>query len=152
MSVIDEIEHLGIAIPWALRSYMETAAIPAAVPSARLHARRMLKEWGLHGQADTAELVVSELVTNAIRASGGKAYRVPVVRLWLCSDHDRVLIQVWDGSERMPIMQDPAPDAESGRGTLLVDISSEEWGFYRPATLGGKVVWSLIGTQNGDQS
>lgn len=141
----DQLAHLGITIPWPFQSYMETAAIPAAVPSVRLHARRMLGEWGLNGQADAVELVVCELVTNAVRASGGMAHGVPAVRLWLSSDGDRVFIQVWDASEHLPVLRDGQPDAESGRGLLIVDSISEGWGSYCPARLSGKVVWAVVG-------
>jgi hypothetical protein len=44
-------------------------ALPTATPCARLHARNIACEWGLHNLADTIELVVSELVTNAVKAS-----------------------------------------------------------------------------------
>lgn len=56
---------------WPLRSYLELGALPSAVPCARLHARLLAAEWGFEALAQTVELVVSELVTNAIRASEG---------------------------------------------------------------------------------
>jgi anti-sigma regulatory factor (Ser/Thr protein kinase) len=104
----------------------------------------VLWEWGLNGQADTVELVVSELVTNAVRASEGIALGVPVVRLWLRSDRHCVVVQVWDGSERMPVRQDPEVDAESGRGLMLVETLSAECGTYRPARFRGKVTWAVM--------
>jgi hypothetical protein len=55
--------------PWPLRSSLELAALPTAVPNARLHARSILHEWRLEALADTVELLVSEIVTNAVRAS-----------------------------------------------------------------------------------
>ena len=69
---------------WPLRSELELGAFPTAVPCARLHARQVLWEWQLPEHAETAELLVSELVTNAVRACGGLAS--PVVRLVLASD------------------------------------------------------------------
>jgi len=104
-------------------------------------------EWGLLGLADTAELVMSELVTNAVQVSGRLKIRagspiVPVVRLWLASDRISIVIHVWDGSEEMPVRQDGAPDQESGRGLMLVENLAEDWGAYRKAA--GKVVWALI--------
>ena len=54
---------------WPLHSFLELGALPGAVPCARLHARHLLWEWGLAALTDSTELVVSELVTNAIRAS-----------------------------------------------------------------------------------
>ena len=132
------------AAAWSHESRLELGALPSAVPSARLHARLVLWEWGLDGHADTVELIVSELVTNAVRASGGLRPWIPVVRLWLRSDRDRVVVQVWDGDDEMPVRQDPELDAESGRGLMLVEHLSLEWGSYRPRNPGGKVVWSVI--------
>ena len=51
------------------QSHLVLAALPSAVPRARLHARLVLAEWDLKPLADTAELIVSELVTNAVRAA-----------------------------------------------------------------------------------
>jgi hypothetical protein len=55
---------------WPLRSFLELGALPSAVPCARYHCRQVLWEWRLTGLAQSAELLVSELVTNAITASG----------------------------------------------------------------------------------
>ena len=61
---------------WPLRSFLELGALPSAVPCARLHTRHLLWEWHLTGLRDSAELVVCELVTNAIRYhAGGRADR-----------------------------------------------------------------------------
>ena len=54
---------------WPLRSRVELGAFPSAVPCARLHSRQVVWEWGLRAVAETVELVVSELVTNAVKAS-----------------------------------------------------------------------------------
>jgi hypothetical protein len=140
-------------VEWELRTFLELGALPTAVPCARLHARQVLWEWHLDALSATAELIVSELVTNAVRASAGltgsrRAGRwvpgTPPVRLWLASDRRRVLIRVWDASDRHPAPQHPGPEAESGRGLLLVESLSAEWGSYPPERSGGKVVWALI--------
>lgn len=128
----------GNGAPWPLRSHLQLPTLPPAVPSARLHARRMLGEWQLNCLTEV-ELIVSELVTNAVRACSA----VPV-RLWLCSDRERVAIQVWDASDRMPVRHNLGPGAEGGRGLLIVDALSADWGAYRPATLCGKVVWAIV--------
>ena len=125
---------------WSLRSHLELGAFPTAVPCARLHARHVAVEWGLPALAGTTELVVSELTTNAVRASQGLVS--PVIRLWLASDHRCLLIRVWDGADQMPARQDTSPDSECGRGLLLVESLSTDWGSYRKA--GGKVVWAVI--------
>jgi hypothetical protein len=105
----------------------------------------VLAEWDLKALAETGELIVSEMVTNAVRASTGLPARhrgLPTVQLWLSADHERVLIEVWDADERMPVAHQPDPDAEHGRGLLLVEALSEDWGTYRPAGHPGKIVWA----------
>ena len=113
----------------------------------------MLAEWGLSDLADTAEQVVSELVTNAITASGqliGSRFGgrwsagVPPVRLWLLSDYSTVLVEVWDGSDRMPEPKYLDPEGEHGRGLWLVEALSEDWGAFRPAHASGKVTWAAV--------
>ena len=127
------------------QSHLTLGALPSAVTCARLHARLVLAEWGLKPLAETTELLVSELVTNAVRASAGLVARhlgLPVVQLWLSADREGVLIEVWDADERMPVCEQPDPDAEHGRGLLLVEALSEDWGTYRPAGYPGKIVWA----------
>jgi anti-sigma regulatory factor (Ser/Thr protein kinase) len=125
---------------WPFSSHLELGALDSAVPCARLHARQVVREWGLPALADTAELLVSELMTNAIRASAG--LMLPAVALRLFSDGRYVLIHVWDGSSEMPVRRDVNADAESGRGLLLVESLSRDWGSYPRAS--GKVVWARI--------
>ena len=129
---------------WPLHSHLELAALTTAVPCARLHARSIALEWGLPAdQRDAVELIVSELVTNGIKASEGLAS--PVIRLWLGSDGQRILVQVWDGRDELPEHSDAGPDSDSGRGLMIVDALSADWGAYREAD--GKVVWALVARQ-----
>lgn len=58
----------------------------------------------------------------------------------------RALIQVWDGSNRVPQPRKPHPDAESGRVLWLVEALSEDWGAFHPEYASGKVVWALAAT------
>jgi anti-sigma regulatory factor (Ser/Thr protein kinase) len=136
---------------WVRQSYLELGALPSAVPSARLHARLVVGEWGLEELADAVELIVSELVTNGIQAAEGLIDSwwqgrwmpgVPPVRLWLQADDSRVLIQVWDGSDQMPERQEPEPRREGGRGLLLVETLSARAGTYMLDGSSGKVVWA----------
>jgi anti-sigma regulatory factor (Ser/Thr protein kinase) len=87
---------------------------------------------------------VSELVTNAVVASGAMT-EVRPVRLWLASDGARALILVGDQSTRPLLRVAPETDADSGRGLLLVEATSDRWGWY-PATGNGlaKVVWAEL--------
>ncbi len=134
---------------WPLRSYLELRAMAASVRSARQHARTALHQWHLDVLTDTVELLVSEIITNAVRAAGGIADRpappphAPWLRFWLTSDRDHVLIQVWDSDHGTPARRDAGPDAEAGRGLLLVDSLSTRWGCYVPAGLRGKIVWAV---------
>lgn len=134
---------------WPLRSYLQLGALPGAVPCARLHAKLVLWEWGLDRLVETSELLVSEIVTNAVRASTSQGDEqqlsgVPTVWLWLAADRRAVLIQVWDGNHEIPIWQNVGPEAESGRGLLLVERLSAQWGSYTPEGWTGKVVWAIV--------
>jgi anti-sigma regulatory factor (Ser/Thr protein kinase) len=127
-------------------SYLELEASPAAVASARKHAKAVALEFGLSLLADIIELIVSELTTNAVRASEYLCHdslTTPVVRLWLASDSQCMLIRVWDASDLMPVRQDAGPDDESGRGLMLVNSLCSKWGAYRKRI--GKVVWVMVG-------
>jgi anti-sigma regulatory factor (Ser/Thr protein kinase) len=141
------------AQPWPLRSYLALAALPEAVPCARLHARLVVCEWGLRHLAATVELVVSELVTNGLQATSGlTGYRYagqwrpgrPPLRLWVQSERERVLVQVWDAGHHLPVKGEPAPGAETGRGLLLVEALSVATGVYRVEGATGKVVWTVV--------
>ena len=100
-------------------------------------------EWGLTGLSENVELLVSELVTNAMHASRTMKEITPV-RLWLLTDKTRVLILVWDASSQAPARVDISGDGESGRGLLLVETISDKWDWYFPQDMGGKVVWALL--------
>lgn len=126
---------------WPFQDFLELGALPGAVPCARYHCRLVLCEWHLTKLADTAELLVSELVTNAITASRAVGDYLPV-RLWLLSDRARVVIMVWDANPRLPMPGQAAEEAESGRGLLLVETISDQWGAF-PTPPCGKSVWAL---------
>ena len=133
------------AVAWRY-SALDLRPLPSAVPSARLHARHVFREWGHAGIAPDGEIIVSELVTNAIAASLRIAAEAgpPPVRLRLTDRPRGVQVEVWDALDRMPQRApDPAPDAEGGRGLVLVEALSTRWGAY-PAAGGGKVVWATV--------
>ena len=135
-----------------LVSTLEFAALPSAVPCARLHARAILHEWSLAEVAEKVELVVSELVTNAVvaseRGSGQPTYQrragLPAVVLRLSSHHGRVLVEVWDDIPAAPTRRAARLDDERGRGLLLVEALVERWGWYEPECRPGKVVWAAV--------
>ena len=104
----------------------------AAVARVRSDTVRVLDEWGLEGAAFVTELVVSELVTNAIR------YGEPPIQLRLI--HDRVLIcEVSDSSSTAPHLRRARVFDEGGRGLLLVAQLTERWGTRQTAA--GKTIW-----------
>jgi anti-sigma regulatory factor (Ser/Thr protein kinase) len=111
-----------------------------------LHARHLLREWGLDGLADTAELLTSELVTNAVQAMAAQEDQ-SAVALRLSTDHVRVLIEVWDADPQPPVPKDPGvddmpgPEEEGERGLFLVAALSRRWSWYLTRNPMGKVVW-----------
>ncbi|KUO08351.1 SpoIIE family protein phosphatase [Streptomyces sp. DSM 15324] len=111
----------------------ELPADPAAVAEARRTASRRLAEWGLPELSFTTELVVSELVTNAIR------YAVGPIRLRLIRERSLVC-EVFDGGATAPHLRHPRTTDEGGRGLLLVSQVTERWG---TRFLGeGKIIWA----------
>ena len=137
-----------------LQTSLMLGALPSAVGCARLHARNVMREWGLVSTAETVELVVSELVTNAVRVSTGPDGRpkydpktgMQRVHLRLSSDRTHVLIEVWDQDPRLPIARAAGPDDESGRGLTLVEALCERWDCGMRPGWDGKVVWAEVRT------
>ena len=128
---------------WPLSSQLELGALPTAVPCARLHARHVLWEWRMERIGETTELLVSELVTNSVKASERLGtVELPVVRLWLGCDRVSVLIRVWDSSDEMPVRRSPDLADDSGRGLMLVEMLAAEWGCEKDVS--GKTTWALV--------
>jgi anti-sigma regulatory factor (Ser/Thr protein kinase) len=131
---------------WSSSTVLELGALPTATPCARLHAKVMLMEWGLGALIESAELLVSELMTNAVNAAALVLGPVrPPVRLRLSTDRVQVLIEVWDPSDRPPAPTEVEPTAESGRGLFLIGALSARWDWYLTPRWGGKVVWCEVG-------
>ncbi len=141
----------AMADEWPLRDSIEFGALPGAVPCARLHARLVLAEWRLSGLSEQVELVVSELVTNAVAASRSLEWVFPV-RLWLLSDRTRVLIAVWDAHPRLPVRVEANELAESGRGLQLVDTITTHWDAYATPQAGGKIVRAICAMEQSASS
>jgi anti-sigma regulatory factor (Ser/Thr protein kinase) len=127
---------------WPLASRLPLGSLPSAVPCARLHARLILQEWNLCRIADNAEMIVSELVTNAIKASWSRQEIQPI-ELRVLASYERLMIEVWDALSAPPDLRPHAIDADSGRGLEIVSLLSDRWGFYHPSG-GGKVVWAAL--------
>ena len=110
-------------------------ADPAAVARTRSWASRQLTTWGLEELTFTTELVVSELVTNALR------YGRPPIRVRLI--HDRALMcEVSDGGSTSPHLRRARVFDEGGRGLLLVAQLAERWGTRHGRS--GKTVWAEL--------
>jgi serine phosphatase RsbU (regulator of sigma subunit)/PAS domain-containing protein/anti-sigma regulatory factor (Ser/Thr protein kinase) len=106
---------------------------PAAVASVRAGCSAQLREWGLEELVFTTELIVSELVTNAIR------YGSPPIKVRLL--HGRCLTcEVSDSSSTSPRLRRAATTDEGGRGLFLVAQLAQRWGTRY--TRGGKVIWA----------
>ena len=115
-------------------------------------ARLLLTEWRAPADTiDVAELLISELATNAIRPDLGwtarGAIRVPCITGWLWHVPDLVVIEVSDRNKKPPELQVAEDDSEGGRGLQLVEGLSREWGYYyHPG--GWKTVYCVIGELN----
>ena len=138
---------------WSAQSMLVIAALPTATPCARLHARNIACEWGLDDLASMVELVVSELVTNAVRVSmdqdGRPRYTADTglacIGLTLSTDGMAVLVEVWDGNAGLPVPAQAGLDDANGRGLLLVDALTARWGWALPPSGRGKIVWAVVG-------
>jgi hypothetical protein len=127
-------------------------ALPQAAGAARTFTTSALEAWELSHLSDTAELLVSELITNAVKHAGGVvdppddlnelSGRIPPVILSL-SVRDSLVVQVWDVSGTPPVRRAAADDDVSGRGLELVDLLSKEWG-CEVLTTGGKIIWFAL--------
>ncbi|AXE22319.1 ATP-binding protein [Streptomyces globosus] len=140
-----------------------SCSLPArfeAVRGARTFTRSTLAQWGLDERFDDVALVVSELVTNALRHAlpgdprppgAGSGEPEAAVRLHLMRWSSRLVCAVRDPSEDRPggtfepEHTEENCDLESGRGLFLVDAYSDSWGWHPLAgRLTGKVVWALF--------
>lgn len=105
---------------------------PVEVRRARAAVRDRLHDWGLDKLAEPAELMVGELVTNAVRHSHGAPVTVRLVR------GDTLLCEVDDDDHELPSLRGAGPDDEFGRGLRVVSALAREWGASRTTT--GKTV------------
>jgi anti-sigma regulatory factor (Ser/Thr protein kinase) len=106
----------------------------AAVSQAREHVWRKLTAWGLEDTAPTTELIVSELVTNAIR------HGRPPVRLRLILHGAGLTCEVSDGSSASPYLRRADTFDESGRGLFIVSQLARRWGTRGDPR--GKTIWA----------
>jgi anti-sigma regulatory factor (Ser/Thr protein kinase) len=120
------------ALPADLVATWDIPAEPAEVADARTLATDQLRAWGLARAEYTTELVVSELVTNAIR------HGAPPIQLRLIRD-DMLVCEVTDASSTAPHLKRSRTLDEDGRGLLLVCELTQSWGTRQ--TTSGKTIW-----------
>jgi anti-sigma regulatory factor (Ser/Thr protein kinase) len=118
------------------------AAKPAAVGQARCHIQAAICAWAVPVDEAIAILLTSELVTNAITHQAGRTVTVAIT----CSP-GQLRVDVHDTSRALPVLAAAPVDAETGRGLMLVDTLSDEWGSYR--TPAGKAVYFTLTSQSG---
>ncbi len=132
------------------------AALPTSPFRARRHTRLFLDscQGVSEDAAETAELLVSELVTNAVRFTANPGQRqqdsgcagARLISLSIRHFRDGLLIEVYDADSNPPIRADAGEYAETGRGLMLIEALSKEWSyFFLPG--GGKVVYCFLETR-----
>ncbi|MEU2670457.1 ATP-binding protein [Streptomyces sp. NPDC007164] len=136
------------------RCRLALADTPNAVALARLHTADVLSGWGVSSDTvETAQLLVSELATNAVRHSEeGEASTLPfssqssvqTFELLLEAVSGAVRLSVWDRDVRPPVLKEVGVDATGGRGIFIVAVMSRAWGYYPARSAPGKVVWAEI--------
>lgn len=131
-------EHIRPTLLWP-RTAQYALRLTVAEHAAR-HVRRivrsLLEEWGMAALSDAVELGVTELLANVVRHVPDRRCELLVLR-----QTAGVRVEVTDGSRNLPAVPPSlSPDAESGRGLLLLDAVADKWG-ADPLAGGGKTVW-----------
>ncbi|KUO18440.1 serine/threonine protein kinase [Streptomyces dysideae] len=127
------------------------AAVSSAVPCSRMFVRDILDRWKLGDYIEVAELVVSELVTNAVKMTGitdpePKTWDIRaehVIGVQLRTTNGSLFVEVWDRIVDAPVAKNPDNNTEGGRGLMLICAMAKQWDVYRPQS-GGKVVWAEL--------
>ncbi|MFH8288876.1 ATP-binding protein [Streptomyces sp. NPDC018059] len=132
---------MSAASPAATGSPCYTETLPREPESAR-RARFLvsaaLHAWGIGELTEVGDLVVAELVNNAVNHTRCRVVRVQVTR----PANGVVRIGVADKCKDLPELGDPDDDSEEGRGLFLIEALSRRWGYDRKRW--GKVVWAEL--------
>jgi anti-sigma regulatory factor (Ser/Thr protein kinase) len=123
---------------------LELPASPRSVPAARAFVRDCLVAAGLPGLVEDARLLTSELASNAVEHA-----RTPF-RVTVDYKAGRLRLSVHDGVVTPPGRSWADPFAERGRGLLLVEVLSSDWG-CSPHPDGGKAVWAVLSVDSGGE-
>lgn len=113
------------------------SARPASIPEARRYVGEILDRVPV-SSCQTAALLVSELVTNVVRHTGGLDF---VVQVDVFPGEGRLWIGVTDTDTRLPVLRTPSVTAEHGRGIQLVSTLADRWGARRRRSTTEKTVW-----------
>jgi anti-sigma regulatory factor (Ser/Thr protein kinase) len=128
------------------------AAVPTAVGCARAFVRQQLSRWGLNRLIGDAELVLSELVTNAVNVTGtidpsprrSELDNLALITVRLVVTQDSLIVEIWDRDPNPPVRRNPDRADEGGRGLLIVEALCRRWSYFYPVA-GGKAVWGELG-------
>lgn len=135
-------ETYAVAVPPASPYVRRWTHEPRSVPEARRDLHHVLAAWGLEDVADSAEVVLCELLTNSVRHADVPDDCEIETRYELLPDRS-LRIEVHDADEARPFPRSPAPDAERGRGLALVDaLTGGRWGAGERTGV-GKCVWAV---------
>lgn len=116
----------------------------SAVRWGRAHAADVLGEWEVAEEVlDQALLIVSELLTNAVKHAQPASSPGAVCSLFLWLTADQLTVAVHDDDRRPPILRSVSLDEEGGRGLVLVEANSLAWGYAYPSPR-GKLVWARL--------
>ncbi|MDT0275227.1 ATP-binding protein [Blastococcus goldschmidtiae] len=113
------------------------SASPDSIPAARRYVGEVLDRVPVDS-CQTAALLVSELVTNVVRHTGGHDF---VVQVEMFPGEGRLWVGVTDTDTRLPVLRTPSVTAEHGRGIQLVSTLADRWGARRRRSTTEKTVW-----------
>jgi anti-sigma regulatory factor (Ser/Thr protein kinase) len=144
MALVTSADTCGAVLP---ANFVRTAAfrldpVPESAGRARRSARTMLTDWRLAHLVEDVDLVVSELVTNALLHTGAGDCGDNKIRLELDLSGRRLTCRVVDCSPLPPLPEEAADTAESGRGLVLVEALAAEWDWEDLPD--GKAVWAAF--------
>jgi anti-sigma regulatory factor (Ser/Thr protein kinase) len=126
--------------------------VPWAAAVSRRYLRQLLRGWQLAAVAETAELMASELVANAVTAARAPGSGIlpdepqpqsQPIELGVRRTEDSVIIEVTDPNPEPPVLRQAGAMDEGGRGLSIIEMLGSRWGYY-PSAGGGKVVWCEI--------
>lgn len=128
---------MGAAALWGHEISLDPR--PESVATARRFVREKLVAHHLSFLVDDVTLVASELTTNAVRHAGTR------FTVTIAARADAVVLTVKDGSAARPVRTTPGPDDAAGRGVVIVDAVSRDWGVVVDGS--AKAVWAAFGVR-----